>query len=161
MTTTALFDQIVSFMDDADRHYDSDAEGGLIVAQISGDDGRWSVYVQITDDEDARRVVIHGRLPARIPESNRVKSAEMLARVNYELIVGNFELNLEDGEVMFKTTLDLADGQLTQEMFERAYQLNAQCVNEYYGQILRVGFGDATTPKIGISTHHLDSTLLQ
>ena len=162
MTTTALLDQIVSFMDDADRHYDRVSEGGgLIVTQISGDDGTWSVYVQITDDQEARRVVVHGRIPAHIPESNRLKVAEMLTRTNYELILGNFELNLEDGEVLFKTTLDLAGGQLTQAMFERAYQLNAQCVNEYYGQILRVGFGDARTQITKTVTHRIDGALLQ
>ena len=148
-------------MDDADSHYDSDAEGVLIVAQISGDDGSWSAYVQITDDEDVRRVVIHGRLPARIPESNRMKVAETLTRVNYDLIVGNFELNMEDGEVLFKTTLDLADGQLTEAMYKRVYHLNGQCVNEYFGEILRVGFGNAATQITKTMTHRIDGTLLQ
>lgn len=161
MTTSTLYQIIAGYMDDEDRHFDGEPEGGLIVAQIRGDDGIWSAYVQITDNDKARRVVIHAMLPARIPEGNRLKVAELLTRINYDLIVGNFELNLDDGEVLFKTALDLADGQLTQAMFENAYQLNAKCVNQYFGQILRVGFGDAPSPTARAATHHVDGNLLQ
>lgn len=142
MTTSSLYQIIAGYLDDADRHYDCEPEGGLIVVEIGGDHGNWKMFVQITDDDEARRVVIHAKLPARIPEGNRRKVAELLTRINYDLIVGNFELGFDDGEVLFKTTLDLADGQLTQAMFERMYMLNAQIVNEYFAQILSDGFGE-------------------
>lgn len=142
MTTSTLYQIIAGYMDEADRHFDGEPEGGLIVAEIGGDHGNWKMYVQITDDDEARRVVIHATLPARIPEGNRLKVAELLTRINYDLIVGNFELDFDEGEVLFKTTLDLADGQLTQAMFERMYMLNAQTTNEYFAQILSNGFGE-------------------
>lgn len=160
MTITTLYSIIAGYMDDEDRHFDGEPEGGLIVVQISGDDGVWSAYVQITDDDEARRVVIHAMLPARIPDGNRLKVAELLTRINYDLIVGNFELNFDDGEVLFKTTLDLADGELTQAMFERMYMLNAQTTNEYFAQILSDGFGELELAE-GSEEPRRDGSLLQ
>lgn len=141
MTTAALYSTIAAFMDEAEWPYQGEAESGILSAEINGDEGSWRVYIQITDDDEARRVVVHAQLPARIPDGNRVKVAELLTRINYDLIVGNFELGLDDGEVLFKTTLDLADGQLTQAMFERMYVLNGQTMNQYFSQILSVGYG--------------------
>jgi len=141
MTTTTLYSIIAAFMEEAERPYQGEAESGILSAEINGDDGSWRVYIQITDDDKDRLVVIHAQLPARIPDSNRVNVAELLTRINYDLIVGNFELGLDDGEVLFKTTLDLADGQLTQAMFERMYMLNGQIMNQYFSQILSVGYG--------------------
>jgi len=141
MTTATLYSTIAAFMDEAKRPYQGEAASGILTTEIIGDDGSWRVYIQITDDDETRRVVIHAQLPARIPDSNRVNVAELLTRINYDLIVGNFELGLDDGEVLFKTTLDLADGQLTQAMFERMYMLNGQIMNQYFPQILSVGYG--------------------
>jgi hypothetical protein len=150
MSNVDLLQAIASYMDEAERHYqlEGGAENGLIVAEILGDDGSWRVYIQITDNEEARRVVIHADLPVRIPETNRLKVAELLTRINYELIVGNFELNFEDGTVLFKTTLDLADGQLTQAMFERMYEINGHSMNQNYAKILSVGYGEAGSVKL-------------
>ncbi len=141
MSTSTLFQSIIGFMTEAGQHFESEPEGGLIVAQMGGELGTWHTYIQITDDSDDRRVVIHANLPARIPESTRLKVSELLTRINYDLVLGNFELGLDDGELLFKTAIDLADGQLTQAMFERMYQLNCRGMNEFYGQIWSVAFG--------------------
>lgn len=142
MATTALFDQIAAYLAAAGQHFESEAEGGLIVAHMGGEHGTWHTYIQVTDDVEARHVVIHAHLPALIPVSTRLKVAELLTRINYDLVLGNFELGLDDGELLLKTAVDLADGQLTQAMFERMYLLNSRVMNEYYGQIWNVAFGD-------------------
>ncbi|WP_421955773.1 YbjN domain-containing protein [Polaromonas sp.] len=161
MRTPSLFELITGYMDEAGRHYESDADCGLVVAQIGGEHGNWHTYVQITEDDEVRRVVIHAQLPARIPAGTRLKVAELLTRINYELIVGNFELGLEDGDVLFKTALDLADGHLTKAMFERMYLLNCQVMNQHYGRIWSVAFGEAVAPGMDVATHRLDGTFLQ
>ena len=161
MATTALFEQIAGYMASSRQHFESEPDGGLIVAQIGGEQGTWHAYIQITDDDEARRVVIHAHLPARIPASTRKQVSELLTRINYDLVVGNFELGLDDGEMLFKTSVDLVDGQLTQAMFERMYQLNCQVMNEHYGQIWSVGFGEAIAPGQNAVTYRLDGTFLQ
>lgn len=162
MSDSGLYQAISSYMDEAERHFQSegDAENGLIVAEILGDDGNWRVFIQITDDDETRLVAIHAHLPARIPECNRLKVAELLTRINYDLMVGNFELNLGDGAVLFKTTLDLADGQLTQAMFERMYEMNGHAMNLYYAKILSVGYGN-TEQAVVTAESRPDGVMLQ
>lgn len=162
MSDSGLHQAITSYMDEAERHFQSegDAENGLIVAEILGDDGQWRVFIQITDDDETRRVVIHAHHPVRIPECNRLKVAELLTRINYDLVIGNFELNLDDGAVLLKTTLDLADGQLTQAMFERMYEINDLVMNQYYAKILSVGYGSTEQVEVAAEPRP-DSVTLQ
>lgn len=163
MSDLKLYEAVVSFMDAAGRHYHSEVEGNesVVAAEIAGDDGTWKVYIQITEDEEVRRIVVHSPLPAIIPEHNRLKVAELLTRINYDLIIGNFELGLDDGLVLFKTTLDLADGQLTQAMFERMYELNGHTMNKHYATLLSVGFGDTGQAKIPAEDTRPEGVMLQ
>ena len=156
---TTLYPCIAQFMDDADR-YHRDEDDAVIVAEINGDHGSWRVFIQITESVDERYIVIHAQLPARIPEGRRLQVAELLTRINYALIQGNFELDLDDGAVFFKTTLDLADGQLTQAMFEWIYGINAHTMNQYYAQIMGVGYG-AQSVEIGTSEDRPEGVALQ
>ena len=62
---------------------------------------------------------------------------------------------------MFKTTLDLADGQITLAMFERMYNINGHTTNEYYSQILSVGFGVVQPGNMATEEVRPDGVLLQ
>ena len=50
-------------------------------------------------------------LPDKVPEERRAAVGELLARINYGLIVGNFEIDLTDGEVRFKASVDFGGGE--------------------------------------------------
>jgi hypothetical protein len=140
MTSTTLYQSVATYLDEAETPYRGDPEGGVMLVDMTSEVGSWKMHLQITENEDVRLVVIHSELPAQIPEDNRLKVAELLTRINYDLVVGNFELGMEDGVVLFKTTLDLCDGQLTKTMFERMYDLNGHMFSRDFAKILSVGF---------------------
>jgi hypothetical protein len=73
---------------------------------VSGHNAQWPWYV----NEGKSFLVFHGLCPVRVPRGKRPLAAEYLARANYGLLWGNFELDWSDGEVRFKTVLAL-DGQ--------------------------------------------------
>lgn len=151
MSATGLCETITTFLDESELTYqevESNTTDKVFVAEICGDNGNWRVFIQVTDDDEVRRVMMRAHLPARTPENNRLKVAELLTRINYDLIVGNFEMNLDDGEVIYKTCLDLADGVVTPAMFDRMYDLNSRAMNHYYAKILNAGYGELEQPKI-------------
>ena len=46
-------------------------------------------------------------LPFRVPDSHRASFVVSLTQLNYDLVIGNLELDLSDGELRFKTSLDI------------------------------------------------------
>ena len=135
-----LYQAIASFLDDASIPYVGEASA-LIVTEISGEHGSWRTFIQITDEPENRFIVIHAQFPAGIPAGSRAKLSERLTRINYDLALGNFELGMGDGELLFKTAIDLADGVLTRQMFWRMYDRNRQVMNQHFAEIAESAFG--------------------
>jgi hypothetical protein len=89
-------------------------------------------------------VVTH--VPAVIPEDRRTAVAELIARINYNLMIGGFALNLSDGNLYFKVTMPLADAELTQEQFDRLIGASLWTVQRYYKAVCRLLYGDDLSP---------------
>lgn len=149
--TVALYATIASFLDDASIPYVGEAYA-LIVTEISGKQGRWRTFIQITDEPENRIVVIHAQFPAGIPVGSRAKLSERLTRINYELSLGNFELGMDDGELLFKTAIDLADGALTRLMFWRMYDRNLKVMDQHFTEIAELALGADAGAFLGVCT---------
>jgi hypothetical protein len=94
----ALRDYFSSTGLDVDEH----ADAGWVATDGFGEHGSWLLVGQA--HEVAGSLAIYSVLPSRIPEERRDAVALLLTRINYGLIVGNFELDLDDGEVRFKAS---------------------------------------------------------
>jgi hypothetical protein len=57
--------------------------------------------------ESARQALFYAYAPFPVPPSRRAVVAAFLHRANYGLLLGNFELDMDDGEVRFKASVDL------------------------------------------------------
>jgi len=47
--------------------------------------------------------------PALAPAKKRTACAELLTRINYDLLHGCFEMDFEDGEIRFRTSIGALD----------------------------------------------------
>ncbi len=57
--------------------------------------------------------------------------AQLLTRINYGLIIGNFEMDFSDGEVRYKTSADLRDVELIDGVFGRLVFANVRSMDRY------------------------------
>ncbi len=88
-----------------DFHFVENA--GIVRMNFAGDSGNWACLAQAR--EPHQQVVFYSICPLRVPEAKRAAMSEFLTRVNYGVVIGNFEMDLDDGEVRYKTSLDLED----------------------------------------------------
>lgn len=66
-----------------------------------GSQGRLEVTLRL--DAESEHFMVRVQAPVAVPERARLAASEFLTRANYGLQVGNFELDLRDGEARFKT----------------------------------------------------------
>lgn len=119
--------------------------GGVVMSfPFQGDEERWVCYAQA--QEEHQRVTFYSVCPFNIPAEQRLAAAEFITRVNYGLIVGNFELDLDDGELRFKTSLDVKGATLTQALVERAVVPNLHAMNTYLPGLAAIVGGNFGTP---------------
>lgn len=82
-------------------NFSTEEERGLI---------RFSMNTEASPDVRFTARVVNPRtalfttiLPMNIPEKNRAAVSEYLTRVNYTLLLGNFQMDLSDGELSYKS----------------------------------------------------------
>jgi hypothetical protein len=105
----------------------------LLRLAVHGEQGDWVILVQ-TDEED-QRCIVYSVYPDLVPESRRQAMAAILIQENYEIPIGNFEMDLIDGEVRFRTSIEVVDGQMSAEWFERMFTMNISMTDGYFSLI--------------------------
>ncbi len=78
-----------------------------------------SKYITLYDIDPVRyRFGIFAYGSVIIPENDRVKVAEFFIRTNLCQYTGKFDLDMEDGEWRFSTTVNIKGSQLSKEMID-------------------------------------------
>jgi len=104
--------------------------------------GVWTCYVRARADEE--QLVFYSVAPRKAPEATRAAVGEFLHRVNYGTIIGNFELDCDDGEIRFKTSIDVEGEALADVQLEKLTTFNVRSMGRYLPLIEAVGDGTAT-----------------
>ena len=74
----------------------------------------------------------------RAPAKYRSETMEFVTRVNFDLVIGNFELNLDHGLVRFKSSVDFTATELTPSLIRDAIKSAMDAVETYADAIVEV-----------------------
>ena len=74
--------------------------------------------------------------------TRRHKVAEFITRVNYGMVIGNFEMDYEDGEMRYKTSIDIEGTELAASMIRQLVYANLVITDRYLPGIMRVIYSD-------------------
>ena len=85
-----------------------------------------------------------------MPEDKRERIAEYITRANFGMRIGNFEMDYEDGEIRFKTSIDVEGSRLTYPLVRPLVIVNLQMMDHYLPGITRIIETDIT-PKEAIA----------
>lgn len=84
-------------------------------------------------------------LPMKVAEDKRAAVSEYLTRANYGLHVGNFEMDMEDGEVRYKTTgVTDADTMPSLDVIRRLTYIGFSMFDRYIPSLLSIIYGGKT-----------------
>lgn len=143
-TPETLFSRVTSYLDERGLTYDSDDEDEervILLNKKVGIKKNWHMTISVVDDSASTLISVDSFLSGRILEINRLKVAEQITWINFDLTIGNFVLSMDRGDVVFKSYLELANGFLTQKMFSRLLNLHDYAIKKHSAQIESVGLG--------------------
>jgi hypothetical protein len=103
--TGALLDNLKRVFTDNGWPFTEVQGAPVLLGVLSGPAGSWSFYAQAVEEKDL--ILLYSICPQRVPPDRRLAVAEYLTRANYGLAAGNFELDLDDGEVRYKSALPI------------------------------------------------------
>ncbi len=96
----------------------------------------WECFAQA--DEAKAWAFFYSVFPARAPEARRAAVAELLTRINYQVPLGNFDMDWSDGEVLFRTGQDFEGTELTHNLVRALVIPNLAMMERYWPALMAV-----------------------
>lgn len=94
--------------------------------------------------ESSDLILFYTVLPLMVPEDRRSVVSEFIARANYGLRIGNFELDFRDGELRYKTYASTNQSCINIDIVRHLIHANIQTFEKYVPGVLKVIYSDMT-----------------
>ncbi|MFP4101713.1 YbjN domain-containing protein [Coleofasciculus sp.] len=137
-----IFAEMVNFFKQNDWSFYQIKGQPVLQMGFQGKNGQWTCYARARENE--QQFVFYSICPVTVPKAKRRALAEFIARANYGMIIGNFELDFAEGEVAYKTSIDVEGSTLTFPQMKRLVDTNVAMMDRYLPGIKSVIQGDAS-----------------
>lgn len=146
--STELATHICNIMDAHNWHYEFDAEEGILYFSFVVHSRLESTNIQLHVQHS--QYVLYALLPLAAPtEEPQImqRMCEFTVCANYGLHLGNFEMDVRDGELRYHTYVDCDGGQMpTDEVVCNSIHVAVRMLERYTDAILDILFGNGRRP---------------
>ncbi len=139
-----LLDAAIDFLDEGQWIYEvrPGPDGQRVHFTFNGEASVLSCWV--VSYEDTERLSVVTIYPLVVPEAKRLAVCEYLMRANFGILIGNFELDFQDGEVRFKTSADVESIALTPIFVRNLLYANLGTADRYFPGLMKVLYANMT-----------------
>ena len=107
-----------------------------IGSSYTGDNGRWPLMIET--DEERGLIICRSGVPILVGATRRGQVALLLSRLNYDLLDGNFEMDMHSGDIRFRSSRQSWRSELSAEDCTLLVMSNVNTVDTYLPAIRAV-----------------------
>ncbi|PHM08985.1 YbjN domain-containing protein [Nostoc sp. 'Peltigera malacea cyanobiont' DB3992] len=141
-TDGSIFEAIINFFQADNWPFVQLPGQPALQIPFQGENGKWNCYARARSEQN--QFVFYSICPVNVPENKRLAVAEFLTRANSGMIIGNFELDFTDGEISYKTSIDVEGDRLSFALIQRVVYANVTMMDEYLPGIMSVIYGNVS-----------------
>lgn len=117
----------------------------VLLFGIGGKNGNFQCIADLIEEEN--RFVFFSVCGANTPSNKRREMLDLLNNLNYKLFFGNFEMDLEDGEIRFRTSISFNHIELNLKFIEELIMSNIITMDISLPSIVGLMYGEITVEK--------------
>ena len=117
-----LLENARNYLEDNEWNFEVLLDHSTIALGFEGVNGDWHCMIQTRELEE--QMIFYSSLSENISPNRIDTMMKFITMVNYRLVVGNFELDVTDGELNYKTALDLESVNLKHDMIRNIIHTN-------------------------------------
>ncbi len=141
-----IFNIIISFLQANNLQFAKAEDVTVLWFRVKGISGEWTCYAYSKELE--RQLVLYSFFPYKIKPHKLAAVAEFIARVNYDMMIGNFELNFDTGEVRYKTSVDLGLHIFEYTMLQSLMEANFACMDTYFEGLMKIIYSSISPEEV-------------
>lgn len=142
MASTSIYQAMRTFFEEDDWHFTPMDDQPVLRMAFKGESEAFNCFAQAL--EERGQFTFYSVAPFKVPLAQRAAATEFVTRANYGMFVGNFELDLNDGEVRYKTSADVADTGAPAALFKSNVVQNVLTMDRYLAALQAVSEGKMT-----------------
>lgn len=117
----------------------------VLKAGFRGDNGNFIILV-IADDKN-RLLEAFIICPLNVPKSRLAPATELIARINHRIRLGNFDIDLTDGEIGFRASVNAGNTALGRNTLSKLIFGSSFVMDHFFPAIASVVFGNIAPEK--------------
>lgn len=141
-----IFSRLIDFMEEEEWKYEILEGENVLRFHFKGTSGRLLCYADVDEEKDW--LIFYSYLPVNAPPEKLNEMAEFIARANRGMRIGNFELDFEDGEIRYKTSIDIEGGELTNKMIDNLLRANLSTMNRYFPGMMELIYSEKSPKEL-------------
>ena len=145
-TPQSIFEVVENFLEEDEWPLTKLDNPSILQTVFQGDNGKWSCYAQVREIQ--RQLIFYSIAPINVEENKRLSMAEFITRINYILSIGNFELDFDDGEIRYRTSISLEENYLDSGLVKQLIYTNVLIMDKYLPSIMKVIYSDKSVENI-------------
>jgi len=149
------FDVLVNHFDSNDFRFQTDPESKSLQLFITGDCAVYNCRLQLTHDDGLLQARVHCPVSARDLKI-RPLVAEVLARANHGMSIGNFDIDMDSGDISYHLGQVIRGGVLDDDTIGGVFSTALSTADRYFPAIMRVMFA-GHTPADAVYLSELDA----
>lgn len=134
---------VLAYLQRSDWDVEQQADRRQLRAAVEGPSGRFDCFVRVHDAE--QQIAIYSICPRHAPSATRAATGEFLHRLNFGMVIGNFELDPDDGEIRCKASLDVEGEPITDVQLAKLLDVSVLSISRYL-PLLEAVVDGAMTP---------------
>ena len=131
-----IFPTVIHFFEQEDWPFVLITEATALRLNFRGDNGQWSCYAKV--NEEQQTFLFYSICPIPASSNSLATTAEFITHANYGLILGNFELDYTDGEIRYKTSINVEGSTLDSAQLQNLVYTNVMMMDQYLPGLLAV-----------------------
>ncbi len=147
-STQPIFQEIINFFTQDDWSFTKNQGELTLYLGFEGQNGTWNCYAIAREEEE--QFIFYSICPFNIPETQRIAVSEFITRANFGIVIGNFELDFRDGQIRYKTSIDVENNQLNFAVIKQLVYANVRMMDEYLPGIISIINNDLS-PEVAIN----------
>ncbi|BAY81539.1 hypothetical protein NIES267_10160 [Calothrix parasitica NIES-267] len=135
-----IYKAVLNFFKTEEWEFVEEEDELILYMNFKGENGEWVCLAKVIEVEN--QFIFYSLYPQAVPQDKRLAIAEFITRVNYGTVLGNFELDFDDGEIRYKTSIDVEGDNLSFALIKQMVYANVMMMDEYLPGIMAVIEGE-------------------
>ncbi|MEM6403299.1 MAG: YbjN domain-containing protein, partial [Cyanobacteria bacterium P01_D01_bin.116] len=136
----SIYQTTINFFNRENWQFQESSDKQGLTLGFKGKNGEWICYAIVREEQ--RQFLFYSVCMVKPPKTKLANIAEFITRANFGMAIGNFELDLTDGEIRYKTSIDVDGDRLNFDLISNLVYTNVMMMDKYLPGIIWVIRGD-------------------